>query len=237
MIDWERFNALSFDCYGTLIDWETGIADALGIWAEAAHLRLSPDELIAAHARHETAVQTENPAMLYPEVLAETLRRIGRDSGVSVRGEDALRYGSSVGDWPAFADSAASLAALKPRFRLIIVSNVDRASFALSNRRLKVEFDLIVTAEDIGSYKPDLANFRYMFDQAAAIGITRDSILHVAESLYHDHEPAQRLEMPSAWIHRRHSKGGFGAAAEPSGEVAPRWRFDSLAEFASAAVG
>jgi FMN phosphatase YigB (HAD superfamily) len=100
-----------------------------------------------------------------------------------------------------------------------------------------VEFDLVLTAEDIGSYKPDRRNFEALVDGLDGIGVARDELLHVAESLYHDHEPAIAFGLPSVWIHRRHDKVGHGATAPPTGTVTPRWRFPSLADFAAAATG
>ncbi len=164
------------------------------------------------------------------------MRRIGADLGTKVTDDDAAAYGASVGEWPPFPDSAAALAALRERFRLAILSNVDRASFARSNTALGVPFDVVVTAEDAGSYKPDLANFRHLFARLSELGTARADLCHVAESLYHDHQPARRLGLESVWIHRRHGKEGFGAAPEPTGPVAPTWRFTSLAAFAEAAA-
>ncbi len=235
--DFARCAALSFDCYGTLVDWESGIATALRPWADGSGLQLTDAELVAAHARHETHVQQEMPEVTYPHILEATLQRIGTELGVPVSDEAAAAYGRSIGRWPAFADSAAALRRLSRRYKLIILSNVDRESFRLSNDQLGVEFDLIVTAQDAGAYKPDLAAFRYMFDQLAAIDVAPHALLHVAESLYHDHEPAAALGLDAVWINRRHATGGFGATAPPRGKVAPRWQFTSLAEFAAAALG
>ena len=236
MSEFARFSTLSFDCYGTLIDWESGIAHALRPWATRNSLDWDDEDLIAAHARFETIVQQEHPDSPYPQILAEVMRRIGHASGREVTQEDAAEYGHSVAQWPAFPDSADALQALSERYRLVILSNVDRASFAASNDRLKVEFDLIVTAEDVGSYKPDPANFAAMFAALAEIDVPAGEVLHVAESLYHDHEPAQQLGMPSVWIHRRHSKVGQGATAIPTATVNPTWRFESMADFAAAAL-
>ncbi len=233
MGEFDGYSTLSFDCYGTLIDWERGIAAALRPWADRLGLAASDAELVAGHGRHETVVQREMPSARYPEVLAETMRRIGADLGGEVSDGDAARYGASVGEWPPFPDSAAALAALGSRFELAILSNVDRASFARSAAALGVAFDVVVTAEDVGSYKPDLANFRALL---AAVGVPPDRLLHVAESLYHDHEPAQRLGLASVWINRRHSRQGPGTTAPPTGAAVPRWEYPSLAAFAEAAL-
>ena len=236
MSDFDQFEALSFDCYGTLIDWETGIANALRPWAVRNGLDLADQALIAAHGRYETHVQDEMPSALYPVILGETLRRVGAELGVPVTAADAATYGDSVKDWPAFPDTAEALQRLATRFKLIIVSNIDRASFAASNPRLGVEFDAIVTAEDVGSYKPQLGHFDQLFRELERLGVAREQLVHVAESLFHDHEPAAALGLPSVWIHRRHDKGGTGATATPSGDISPTWRFTSMAEFADAAV-
>jgi 2-haloacid dehalogenase len=236
MTDFDRFEAMSFDCYGTLIDWETGIANALRPWAIHNGLGLDDQALIAAFGRYETHVEEETPEALYPMVLAETLRRVGAELGASVSDADAARFGDSVKDWPAFPDTADALKRLSSKYKLIILSNIDRASFASSNPRLGVTFDAIVTAEDVGSYKPKLGHFDRLFEELERLGVGRDRHVHVAESLFHDHEPAAALGLPSVWIHRRHDKGGTGATATPSGEVSPAWRFTSMAEFAEAAV-
>lgn len=236
MSDFDRFEAMSFDCYGTLIDWETGLANALRPWAARNGLALDDQALIAAHGRHETLVQDDMPGALYPVVLGETLRRIGAELGAEVTDDDAAAYGSSVKDWPAFPDTAAALSRLATRYKLIILSNIDRASFAASKPRLGVQFDAIVTAEDVGSYKPQLGHFNRLFEELERLGVARDRLVHVAESLFHDHQPANALGLPSVWIDRRHDKGGAGATAVISGEVSPTWRFTSMAEFAEAAV-
>jgi 2-haloalkanoic acid dehalogenase type II len=234
--DFERFAALSFDCYGTLIDWETGIATALAPWAGRAGLDLGPEDLIAGFARHETVVQSEHQGWLYPEILAETMRRMAADVGAGVSETEARAFGRSVGQWPAFSDTAAALARLQARYKLVILSNVDRVSFRQSNDRLGVELDLVVTAEDVGAYKPSPANFDALLDGAASIGVGRADLLHVAESLYHDHVPAAAIGLASVWIHRRHGRIGPGATAAPDRPVEPHWRFPSMAAFADAAI-
>jgi len=235
-MDFAGYQALSFDCYGTLIDWESGILAVLRPWAEHHSLSLSDGELLAAHGRHETKVQQEAPGDPYPAVLEETMRRIGRDLGAPVTPDTAHSYGASVGDWPAFPDSADALRRLQEAYKLIILSNVDRGAFAASNRRLGVEFDLIVTAEDVGAYKPDLRGFLYMLSMLDSIGVDRARLLHVAESLYHDHIPAAAVDLDSVWIHRRHGRDGFGATAVPGTRATPLATFPSLSAFAAVAA-
>ena len=215
------FETLSFDCYGTLIDWETGIRTALAGWAVRNGVSL--DDVIERFGALESQIQTEMPSRLYPDVLAEVLRRMGHTTD-----EEAERFGASVGDWPPFSDSTAALKKLKQRYKLAILSNVDRASFARSNELLGVEFDLIVTAEDVGSYKPDPRNFQVLFERLALAD--RASLLHVAQSLYHDHEPALALGLHTVWINR----ASGGATPPPATSVQPTWTFPSLAAFAEA---
>jgi 2-haloalkanoic acid dehalogenase type II len=228
------FRALSFDCYGTLIDWETGIVEALGPWMRHHGLQVSREDLLTAFSTHETAVQTEHPTARYPEVLAEVMRRIGDHIGAEVTADEATAFGASVGDWPAFDDSHDALERLASRFTLIVLSNVDRTSFVRSNRRLGVAFDRIITAEDVGSYKPAARNFKALIAALDTLDVGQDQLLHVAESLYHDHEPARRLGLATVWIHRRHAVAGFGATPAPDGDVRPDWRFPSMAAFADA---
>jgi 2-haloacid dehalogenase len=231
----DNYRALSFDCYGTLIDWETGIVQSLQPWCAWHGVDLRPDELLELYGRHESEVEAEHPAMLYPDVLAESLRRIAASLGQEVSESECVEFGASVSAWPAFADTALALRRLKRSYRLIILSNIDRASFARSNRRLGVEFDLIITAEDVGSYKPAQGHFDQLFDQLPTIGVERSELLHVAQSLFHDHGPAQRLGLPSVWIDRRHDRSGPGAT--PAVDVDVAWRYPSLAAFADDSVG
>jgi 2-haloacid dehalogenase len=233
--DFAPFRALSFDCYGTLIDWERGITQALRPWARRHGLDLSDHRLLTAFSAQETVVQTERPTARYPDVLGEVLKRIGERFGVGVSPTEVRSFGATVGDWPAFPDTADALRRLGTRFELIILSNVDNASFRRSNRHLGVTFDRIITAEDVGSYKPNPANFAALLDAVAGLGLPPDQLLHVAESLYHDHEPAKAAGLSTVWIHRRHGKDGFGATPQPRGEATFDWRFPTLAAFADAA--
>jgi 2-haloalkanoic acid dehalogenase type II len=237
MGEFDSFRALSFDCYGTLIDWEAGIAAELVPWAQRNGMQPTVEDVLAHFAAVETVVQAERPDTTYPDVLAEVLRRLGHDHGVAVTDAEAADFGASVARWPAFPDSTEALARLKTRFRLIVLSNIDRGSFAASNARLGVEFDLILTAQDIGSYKPDPHNFESLLRATAERGIGESQLLHVAQSLYHDHVPAKAVGLPTVWIDRRAGKAGGGATPAPPVDVTPDWRFETLAAFADAAVG
>jgi 2-haloacid dehalogenase len=228
------FRALTFDCYGTLIDWESGLMAALQPLMRLAGREGARDAVLAEFAAHESAQQATTPAMLYPQLLTEVHRRMARDWGVVAQEAAHVAFGRSIPDWPAFPDSAAALAYLKRHYLLVILSNVDRASFAGSNARLGVAFDAICTAQDIGSYKPDPRNFRYLLGTLERLGVEPHQILHTAQSLYHDHAPAQAAGLASAWIDRRQDAQGWGATRPPAGTPAYNFRFRSLAELASA---
>jgi 2-haloacid dehalogenase/putative hydrolase of the HAD superfamily len=228
------FKVLTFDCYGTLIDWESGMAAALAPIAARAPVSPSRDAILEAHARAESAQQRYTPAMPYRELLAVVCKRLAEEWGAPVTWDECLAYGRSVADWPAFPDSAEALGYLKRHFALVILSNVDNASFAHSNRKLGVAFDAICVAEDIGSYKPSPRNFDYMLETLARRGIAPGQILHVAESLFHDHGPANAAGLRSAWIHRRHQAGGFGATMDPGTMPRYDFRFESMAALVAA---
>lgn len=226
------FKALSFDCYGTLIDWETGLTEALGPLLERSGQ--SADELLDAYGPIEHDLEETFPGLRYSGLLEKVHERLCDDFGVDRDAAEATALGASVGNWPAFPDSAEALAYLKGHFQLIILSNVDRASFAGSNRRLGIEFDQVLTAEEIGSYKPDLRNFDYLLKRLAADGIGKGDLLHVAQSLFHDHVPANRMGIASAWIDRRHGKPGSGATKLPDPMPHYDFRFTSMSELAAA---
>ncbi len=229
------FDALSFDCYGTLIDWEAGIGAVLTPWAADHGVTLTTEQLLERYARAEAQEEERTPAARYPSILGAAMASVGEGLGVHVADADRVRLATSVPDWPAFPDLAAALDELSRRYKLIILSNVDRASFAGSNARLRVQFDAIVTAEDVGSYKPSPRNFEALLDTARELGVEQARLLHVAQSLFHDHVPAKSLGLCTAWIDRRGDRGGWGATPPPGIEVQPDWTFRSMAELAAAA--
>lgn len=226
------FDALSFDCYGTLIDWEAGIATVLEEWARDVRIDLDREALLTAYADHEARTLRESPAMLYPTALATSMRALGEELGAPVSDDWAARFGASVPDWPAFDDSHDALVRLGERFALIILSNVDRASFEGSRQRLDVAFDHVITAQDVGSYKPSPRNFDALEELRVREGIGEGRLLHVAQSLFHDHVPVKRIGLPSVWINRRHDRPGWGATPDPGAEARPDWEFSSMAAFA-----
>ncbi len=233
-LDLTGFEALSFDCYGTLIDWEAGIAAVLAPWAREQGLDLTDEELLLAYADNEAAVERETPSALYPEVLAAAFRRTGDGLGRPVTDEWARRLGNSVPDWPEFPDSSDALARLTTHYQLIILSNVHRDGFAASNQRLHGDFAAIITAEDVGAYKPAENHFRALDSTLRELGVDRAALLHVAQSLFHDHVPAKRHGLASVWINRRHDRPGWGATPAPSEAWSYDLEFPSMANFADA---
>ena len=226
----EGVDALTFDCYGTLIDWETGLLAALAPVLDAHGVSAAPDDLLTRFARHESAAEA-GPYQRYRDVLVSVLRGIGSELGFQPTTEELGAFSASVGDWPAFSDSSEALRRLRRRFRLGVITNCDDDLFAASNEQLGVEFDWIVTAQQVGSYKPDERNFQVAFER---LGLPRERILHVAQSLFHDHVPAKRLGLRSVWIDRRGGQGGSGAT--PPAEASPDATFPDMASFAAAAV-
>lgn len=176
------FQALSFDCYGTLIDWEKGISAVLGPWARSHRSDIDDERLLTIYGEHETRMEAQNPTAPYPDIVARTMMAVGQDLGVPVDRAEAGQLAASVPNWPAFPDSQEALASLAEHYKLFVLSNVDRVSFAGSNQRLGVSFTEIITAEDVGSYKPSARNFEALLACAAQRGVGSDKLLHVAQS-------------------------------------------------------
>lgn len=228
--------AISFDCYGTLIDWESGIAAALSAWARGQGASPARADLLAAFAEVEPRVQSANPNMPYPRVLQLVAHGIGRKLKLPVSDAEARAFAASVRRWPPFTDTVEALRALKQRFRLAILSNVDKESFAATEEMLGVEFDLVCTAEEIGSYKPDSRNFEFLLARLADQGVAGNELLHAAQSLFHDIQPARAMGIRTAWVDR-YSGVASGATRIPQGNAAPEFSVSSLTELVEATRG
>jgi 2-haloacid dehalogenase len=228
-LDYGRFEALTFDCYGTMIDWESGLTSAL---REALPQldRVDDDPLLEAYARHEAAAE-EPPYRTYRQVLVDSVRALAGEHGVAVSADAAMRFAESVNDWPAFADAPGALQRLGRLYRLGVITNCDDDLFAASSDRLGADFEWVVTAQQVRSYKPSRRNFEHAL---AVIDVPRDRILHVAQSLYHDHVPAKELGLTTVWIDRR--QGRAGAGATPTADARPDATFPTLQAFAESAV-
>ena len=223
-----EFKALVFDVYGTLIDWESGMVNALKPLTDKVRVSLSRDEILEAHAYHESTTQQWTPAKRYSDLLATVYRRLAEEWQVEISWEECNAYGSSVRQWQAFDDSVDALKYLKNHYKLFVLTNTDNTSFSGSNSRLGVTFDGVYTAEDIGSYKPSDRNFTYLLETLARQDIGKDDILHTAESMFHDHVPAKKFGLANCWIYRRHDQDGFGATMNPGEMPSVDFRFNSM---------
>jgi len=225
-IDVTAFDVLTFDCYGTLIDWERGILDALQPILAAHGETSTDDEVLELYGRLEAAVEA-GPYLKYREVLGRVLQRMGEDRDFSPTRSQLEEFSASVGDWPAFPDVPAALRALGQRFQLGVISNIDDDLFAASEAKLGRRVDWVVTAEQVGAYKPSRRNFLLGIQRS---GVPRERILHVAQSKFHDIVPAKELGLATVWVNRRRGKTGSGAT--PAAEVTADWEVVDLRELA-----
>jgi 2-haloacid dehalogenase len=219
MVHFDQFEVLTFDCYGTLIDWETGIWEALNPVLSAHHRKLSPEQALELYGEFESEIESGEYCE-YKTVLPMVLEKFSGRLGFKPSLSELQAFSVCVKDWPAFPDSAHALQALHTKYKLAVISNIDDDLFAFSERKLQIKFDWVITAKQARSYKPSLNNFRLAFER---IGLPQEKILHVAQSLYHDIVPAKILGLSTVWVNRRHGKDGFGAtppaAAQPDLEV------------------
>lgn len=235
------FSVLTFDCYGTLIDWESGIWDAFQPLLHANGVEdITRNDALKAFATIETAQEVETPTMVYSDLLATVHKKFASERDLKTTDEMNATFGNSVPYWPAFPDTADALRILKRYYKLVILSNVHRDGFGASNRRIGVTFDAIYTAQDVGTYKPNDGNFDYLLDNLAKDhGVKKSDILHTAQSLHHDHVPAHRAGLNRCWIDRqRLSDGGdWGATAKIDGDLPdPDFLFFTMGELAAARV-
>ncbi len=226
MIDLKHFEVLSFDCYGTLIDWETGIVQAMRPILEHHGVDRSDDEVLQLFAELESVVQRP-PYKRYREVLGIVAGEFAQRWSFNISAGELSSFANSVPNWPAFPDSAVGLERLGKYFDLVILSNIDDELFAESAQRLGAEFAHIITAEQVGSYKPDLRNFEALLDR---IETPRDTLLHVAQSRFHDIAPANQLGLSTVWVNRRAGQQGDGAT--PAQEAVPDIEVPNLATLA-----
>ena len=223
MLDAERYEVVSFDCYGTLIDWESGIISGLRPVLANHRVDVTDDEILELHAQTEHRLQsssTEEHYTKYRDILRQEVLEAGNRWDFEPEPPEVDALADSLRDWEPFPDTVEALWALKRRYKLAIISNVDDGLFALTACHLEVEFDWIITAEQAGTYKPSTNNFEVALYR---MGVGRERLLHAAESLFHDVVPAKELGLSTVWVHRRTGKEGFGATppadAEPDLEV------------------
>lgn len=213
MLDFRRFRVLTFDCYGTLIDWESGILTALGPLLAAHGKSLADEKLLELYAELEAEAEA-GEYQSYRKVLETVARNVGRRLGFEASEQEARSLPESLQNWPPFPDTAAALGKLKTRYKLAIVSNTDDDLFAQTARRLEVPFDWVITAQQAWSYKPSHNNFRLALER---IALPPDQVLHCAQSIYHDVVPAQALGLATVWVNRRAGKPGEGATKAAQG--------------------
>jgi 2-haloacid dehalogenase len=232
------FRVITFDCYGTLIDWETGIWDAFQpLISSNSRSDILRKDALEAFATFENRQEVETPAMAYPEVLARVHAAVAARFGLQTTAGLDKDFAVSLPHWPAFPDTADALRYLKTRYRLVILSNVSPEGFAASKRKLGVEFDAVYTAGDIGSYKPAPANFEYLLQHLRQdFGLEKQHILHTAQSLFHDHVPAGAFGLATAWIDRQNlsESGDWGATSRLDERPGTDFLFHSMGEMAAA---
>jgi 2-haloacid dehalogenase len=223
LIDFDKYDVVSFDCYGTLIDWEGSLISGMRPILDNHGVNITDEEILALHARTESELQSASRRgayVKYRKVLGDTVRRFGEEYGFEPEPSEVNALADSLRHWKPFSDTVEALRALKERYALAIITNADDGQFALSACRLQVEFDWIVTAEQAQTYKPSLNNFELALER---IGVRPEKLLHVAQSLFHDIVPAKKMGLDTVWIDRRKGKAGFGATppaeAEPDLEV------------------
>jgi 2-haloalkanoic acid dehalogenase type II len=233
MLDLRHVRALTFDCYGTLIDWERGILGFLEPWLASRGLSCDPTRILEAFSEVETHRQQEDPAARYPVILERCFSDLCVRLEVAPDAEAARAFGASVSDWPPFPDTPAAMAMFHGRFVLGIVSNVDDASLARSIAAIGTDPDFTVTAEAIRSYKPARAHFDRMLEILAGRGIGKHEVLHVAQSMFHDIVPCRELGIACCWVNRRSRRTGHGAT--PQAYAVPDYSVTSLAELVARA--
>lgn len=229
-MDFSRFRAISFDCYGTLIDWEAGILPVLRALVARHNRKLTDAEMLELYGEFEAEAES-GPYRSYREVLQAVVAAFGERLGFHPSPSEISSLAESVPAWPAFADTVAALAQLKKRYKLAIISNIDDDLLAQTRKHLRVEFDAVVTAQQVRGYKPSLHNFKLALER---LGIPREQLLHAAQSIYHDVVPAQSLGIATVWVNRKSARPGIGAVRAAAGK--PDLEVRDLASLAARAA-
>jgi 2-haloalkanoic acid dehalogenase type II len=225
------FDAVTFDVYGTLIDWEPHIISFLRKWSGQHGVTADDHDLLIAFDGARAEIQKERPAHLYPEVLRRCFDRISKEHGVEIDAEEREKFAGSPHQWPAYPDSHAGLKALQARAKIGALSNIDNSSLSSSCRKLDITFDLVVTAERVGAYKPDWPHFHTAITELGSRGIPPERILHVGQSLRADITPANKLGLKCVWVNRQGR--ALGLSGEGAAEAKPDLTVPSLAELVS----
>jgi 2-haloacid dehalogenase len=212
-MDFSRFTTISFDCYGTLIDWEAGMLPVLRALLARHKSNLDDTAILELYGEFEAEAES-GPYRTYREVLESVVRAFGERLGFQPSPSEMLSLPDSVPSWPPFSDTVAALQELKKRYRLAVISNIDDDLFAQTRKMLDVEFDAVVTAEQSRSYKPSMRNFELALQ---TLGIPREQLLHAAQSIYHDVVPARSLGIATVWVNRKSARPGIGAVRAAEG--------------------
>src|SRR5271169_2097305 len=214
MLDFTRFQVLTFDCYGTMIDWETGIFSALRPILAAHNKRISDVAVLDLYSELEQKAE-QGEYLRYRDVLQSVVRGFGERLGFSPNDAQVRSLPESLRNWQPFPDTVEALHKLKSRYQLAVLSNVDDDLFASTAPKLGVTFDHVITAQQAGCYKPCMRMFKLAEDR---IGVSREQWLHVGQSIYHDVIPAQSLGISTVWVNRPSPRPGAGAATAASGK-------------------
>ncbi len=214
MLNFNNYKVLTFDCYGTLIDWEKGILGALKPLLLNYSIGLDDNQILELYAEFESAIE-KGEFIEYKEVLRKVIEKFSDKFGFVPSSAERNCLVDSLKDWKPFPDTINALERLKGKYKLAIISNVDDDLFAFSERQLKVKFDYIITAEQAKNYKPSLNNFKFAI---AKIGIAKEAILHIAQSIYHDIIPAKTLGLSTVWVTRGKDKSKMGATLSATEE-------------------
>lgn len=215
MLDFSQFEVLTFDCYGTLIDWEQGILKSLKPVFAKHGFSLPDGDILEKYAVFESEMES-GEFLTYREILQAVMECFGDVLDFTPSKQEVQNFPDTIQNWLPFPDTVAALKTLAQKYKLAIISNVDDDLFAHSAKHLGVKFDWLITAQQVGAYKPSPENFRFAFKK---IGVVPTKILHVAQSLYHDHVPAKKLGLSTVWINRR--KGLPGRGATPPADAQP----------------
>jgi 2-haloacid dehalogenase len=232
-MDFSRFTTISFDCYGTLIDWESGILPVLRAVLVSHGQSLSDAAILELYGEFEAEAES-GPYQTYRDVLRAVVRAFADRFRFQASSAEIQSLYESVRSWPPFPDTVAALGELRKRYKLAVISNIDDDLFAETRKRLDVEFSAVITAEQARSYKPSLNNFQVALRMLA---ISPDRLLHAAQSVYHDVVPARSLGISTVWVNRKSARPGIGAvrtSAAPAAEKQPDLEVPDLASLAAA---
>jgi 2-haloacid dehalogenase len=229
-MDFSRFTTISFDCYGTLIDWEAGILPVTREMLSRHGQDLADAAILELYGEFEAEAES-GPYRPYRDVLQSVVRAFGKKLGFDPSPSEIRSLDESVPAWPPFPDTVAGLRQLKTRFKLAVISNIDDDLFAETRRNLEVDFDFVITAQQAGSYKPSLHNFELAL---RTLNLPAEKLLHAAQSIYHDIVPARSLGISTVWVNRRSARPGVGAVRAAVGR--PDLEVPDVATLAGMAV-